>query len=201
MNQFKDEKNDFFDQNFLDVNFSELNLLEKTFENCTFDNCDFTETKLEQCKFLECEFTNCNLSLLKPKYSSFLEVGFSESKLVGVNWAEAKWSTIKFPCSLKFFNCILDHSSFFGLYLHEIIIKKCSAKEVDFRETDLSLADMSYSDFNGAQFVKTDLSGANFAHAFNYAINATLNNIKKTKFMLPEAMGLLQGLDIVLLEE
>jgi fluoroquinolone resistance protein len=60
---------------------------------------------------------------------------------------------------------------------------------------------MSDCDFSEALFVKTNLSGANFAHAINYAIDATLNDIKKAKFMFPEAVGLLHGLDIVLLED
>jgi len=200
MNLFKDNKNEYFEQDFLDVNFSGLGLAEKVFDSCAFDNCDFTEGNFERCKFISCTFTNCNLSLIKIKETSFWESSFYDSKLVGINWAEAKWSIVKLPCSLQFFNCILDHSSFFGLYLREIVIHKCSVREVDFREADLSLSDMEYSDFHEAWFIKTDLSGANFSYALNYAIDITQNKIKKAQFMLPEAMGLLYGLEVILVE-
>lgn len=200
VNLFKDDENKYFDQDFLDVNFSELNLIGKDFDNCNFDNCDFTETKFEQCKLVDCIFTSCNLSVMRIKSTSFSYVTFSESKLVGINWAEAKWSAIKLAGLLKFFNCILDGSSFYGLYLREMTVHKCSVKDVDFRDADLSLADMRYSDFTEAWFVNTDLSGADFSYAINYAINVTLNKVKKAKFMFPEAMGLLYGLEIVLVE-
>jgi len=44
------------------------------------------------------------------------------------------------------------------------------------------------------------LTEADFTGAKNYAIAASSNTLKKTKFSLPEAMGLLYSLDIVLTE-
>jgi hypothetical protein len=44
------------------------------------------------------------------------------------------------------------------------------------------------------------LTQADFTGATNYAIAASLNTLKKTKFSLPEAMSLLYSLDIILTE-
>jgi fluoroquinolone resistance protein len=79
-----------------------------------------------------------------------------------------------------------------------MVLHKCNVKNVDFREADLSLADMQYSDFVESLFINSNLSDADFSHAINYSINVTLNKIKNAKFMLPEAAGLLYGLEIIL---
>ena len=47
-------------------------------------------------------------------------------------------------------------------------------------------------------FYRTNLTEANFRHAYNYAIDFRSNMLKKTKFSLPEATSLLGGLDIIL---
>ena len=76
------------------------------------------------------------------------------------------------------------------------MIKKCTAKEVDFSEANLSEADCTFTDFTSSQFRHTDLSGADFRGASNYFIQPHLNTLKKTRFSLPEAMSLLYNLDI-----
>jgi hypothetical protein len=45
-----------------------------------------------------------------------------------------------------------------------------------------------------------DLTQADFTGARDYTIAPNLNQLKQTKFSLPEAMALLYGLDIILTE-
>ena len=49
-------------------------------------------------------------------------------------------------------------------------------------------------------FEETDLSGADFTEAVNYTINILHNSIKKANFSRFEAVSLLEGLDIVLVD-
>jgi fluoroquinolone resistance protein len=56
------------------------------------------------------------------------------------------------------------------------------------------------TDFSNSRFQHTNLTEADFTGATNYAIAASLNTLKKTKFSLPEAMSLLYSLDIILTE-
>ena len=79
-------------------------------------------------------------------------------------------------------------------------MRECIAKDVDFRETLLMKSDLSHTDFADSIFIKTDLTEADLTEARNYNINATLNTIKNAKFSLPEAISLLYGLDIVLVD-
>jgi len=87
------------------------------------------------------------------------------------------------------------------LKLRRIQIQDCVAVDVDFREADLSQADFSGTDLSDSLFLVTDLTQADLSRARNYRIDPSQNVVKKAKFSLPEAMSLLYGLDIVLVEE
>ncbi len=185
---------------FKDINFCNEKIEKKEFDNCTFTRCNFSSSEFIKCKFLDCAFKECNLSLIKVNQSKFFDVVFEDSKLIGINWTMAAWPSIKLSNTLKFHRCIINDNSFLGLFLKEIVILECKAHDVDFRDADCSQADFSYSDFKGCLFSNTNLTEANFEEAINYSINVFSNVIKKAKFTLPEAVNLLQSLDIELLE-
>lgn len=190
----------YIEKNFNNINLSEETINTKEFDNCTFNGCNFSDSKFIKCKFYECKFINCNLSMLSVKDCSFFDTVFEASKIIGINWTQAAWPRIKLSSPLKFYKCSLNHSSFFGLSLIEIIMVECSAKEVDFREADCSEADFTYTDFTGSLFGKTNLTKANFSDAISYNIDVFNNIIKKAKFSLPEATSLLNCLDIELVD-
>lgn len=191
---------DYTEHVFRDLDLSHREVTSKEFDDCTFERCNFSETIFKKCKFLNCTFIHCDMSLVKIKYSSFVNTVFRDSKVIGVNWTEALYKDKERYSPLQFFNCIINHSTFIGLKLQKIRIKECVAKDVDFRDSDLSGADMSNSDFSDSLFVKTLLVKSDFTGSTNYNINATLNDIKKAKFSLPEAVSLLYGLDIIIVE-
>jgi uncharacterized protein YjbI with pentapeptide repeats len=137
---------------------------------------------------------------LKINHSSFFDIVFEECKVIGINWTTAAWSRLKLSSPLKFNKCILNDSTFSGLYLSEIQMIECKAHDVDFREADCSQANFSYTDFHNSLFNHTNLTQANFCEAINYQINIYNNQIKQAKFTLPEAINLLTGLDIEIVE-
>lgn len=71
-------------------------------------------------------------------------------------------------------------------------------KDVHFTNTILIGADFSDVDLTGAIFHNSDLSKAEFSKATRYTIDPQTNKIKKAKFSLPEALGLLQAFDIMI---
>ncbi|MBM9521021.1 pentapeptide repeat-containing protein [Desulforhopalus vacuolatus] len=52
------------------------NVRYRDFYDCKFINCKFTGTVFEKCLFEDCTFIECDLSLIKPKYCSFIDVNF-----------------------------------------------------------------------------------------------------------------------------
>lgn len=189
----------YINQHFKAINLCQTEIALKEFDNCIFEGCNFSETVFIKCKFYECKFINCNLSMINISGCSFFDIVFEDSKMIGINWAQAAWPNIKLISPIQFYQCILDHSSFFGLYLREIAIVECIAKEIDLRESDCTEADFTHTDFSKSLFGKTNLTKANFANAQNYSIDIFNNKVTKAKFSLPEATSLLNCLDIELL--
>ena len=195
------EKTDeFLECQFADIDLTRGTLSGKTFESCTFSACDFSELNASRCKFIECEFKACNLSLLKVQSSRFRSVALQECKALGIDWTRADWPRFSGMAQLKFHECILNDSSFFGLALEECVFDYCKARDVDFREANLTDARCSFTDFAGALFGKTNLSGADFSDAIDYEIDIFNNLIKGAKFSRSEAVRLLTSLQIVLVD-
>ena len=186
------------DQVFKELKLDAIQFEASEFVDSTFTACSFVETIFKKCRFVNCVFKRCDFSLSRIPGCSFINSSFGETKLIGVNWAQADWSTMDLGKPVQFTKCALNHSTFIGLDLEGLQVLDCNAVNVDFREADLSHADFSGSDLSESLFIHTNLSETDFSQALNYAIDPGLNNIKKAKFSLPEAMSLLYNMDIIL---
>ena len=195
-----EEKNEYWSENFRNLNFSGMAISSKEFDGCTFTACDFSEVTFKRCKFVDCEFTQCNLSVVKFEYSKFSDVYFRESKMIGIDWTKAAWSRLMFSAPIKFYNSILNDSSFYGLPMHDLVLEECKAHNVDFREGDFSHSNFTYTDLTGSLFANTNLSSADFSEATEYDIDIQRNNIKHAKFSRFEAIRLLDGFEIDLVD-
>ena len=173
--------------------------IDKTeFLDCRFDRCRFPETVFDTCTFDACTFRECDLGLAKLPRCSFSGTLFEGCKLIGINWTEARWAATRLWDPVTFRKCVLDHSTFLGLSLKAVKFTDCVTKEVDFRDVDLSEADFAGTDLTGSLFAGTNLTGASFDGASNYRIDPRINTLKGARFALPEAMSLLDGLEIEL---
>ena len=172
----------------------------KEFESCTFSKCSFRDCVFQYCAFKDCVFRASDLSFVHFEGCTFVNCRFENCELIGINWAETAWSKGRLREPVHFVECALNHSIFIGLNLRDITISKCAALDVDFTDCDLTQCDCRFTDFADSRFLHTNLTRADFTGAKNYAIAASSNTLKKTKFSLPEAMGLLYSLDIVLTE-
>jgi uncharacterized protein YjbI with pentapeptide repeats len=185
-------------EEYIEREFSGLTVLQETvtavtFEECSFTNCNFSETQFKRCTFRDCLFGSCDLSLMDIEYSRFQRSKFDECKLIGVNWA--KVNQIQ---RIQFHSCNLSYATFMELDLTKAVLTHCLAKEATFAETNLTEANCTHTDFLDGRFIHTNLTKADFRGAKNYAIAAAENTLMQTKFSLPEAIALLDGLDIVL---
>jgi uncharacterized protein YjbI with pentapeptide repeats len=123
----------------------------------------------------------------------FSQVKFSHCKVIGLDWTKTQHLE-----DLEFSGCQVNYSNFKLLKIPKTKIVDCEAKEVDFSETDLTGADLKNSDFEKSRFFKTDLTSADLKGAKNYFIDVKNNTLKKTRFSLPEALSLLNSLDIII---
>jgi len=191
-----DSKLEYSDDVFEQLALEGREVVSSSFRDCRFVRCDLREATFRSCSFEGCEFAECELSLVRLPHCSFASTEFDGCKMIGVNWAEARWPAKRIWPPLGFERCVMDHSTFLGLDLKGVRIVDCSAKDADFRETLLAGAVLSGSDLSGALFGETDLTDADLKGALNYAIDPRANTLKGAKFSLPEAMSLLAELDV-----
>jgi uncharacterized protein YjbI with pentapeptide repeats len=177
---------------------------EKVFVACTFKKCDFHESQFKNCTFRDCRFEQCDLNLMTVDGSVFQNIFFEKTKMIGINWAKASWGKASFHQLLKkinFIECVINYNTFMGIKLDKIKMEKCIAKEVNFSNTDLTDSSLRYTDFSGTMFSHTNLTRTDFYKATNYNIDPVNNTLKKTRFILPEALSLLYNLDIELVSD
>lgn len=191
---------DVFAEKFEGINLHGKKITKAEFEDCTFISCDFSETFYSSCKFTECRFVNCNLSVMKLTNTKMSDVDFLSCKMIGIDWTMADWKSLLNADPLRFRECILNDSNFFGLTLEGMVMKECRAKEVDFRNGSFQKADFTGTDFKGALFANTHLGGANFTDAQNTSIDIRSNHLKGAIFSRYEALFLLETMGIVLVD-
>ena len=189
---------DCFAENFKGITLHGKKITKAEFEDCTFISCDFSESFFASCRFIECRFENCNLSLMKLTSTKMSDVTFDACKMIGIDWTMADWKSLLSAEPIKFIECILNDSNFFGLDLEGLVIKESRAKEVDFRNASLKKANFKETDFKGALFENTNLEEANFTEAQNTNIDIHKNKLKGAIFSRYEALYLLETMGIKL---
>ncbi|MCR9203514.1 MAG: pentapeptide repeat-containing protein [Halobacteriovoraceae bacterium] len=161
------------------------------FLSCTFTGLNLSEKSFKNTRLVECSFKNCNLSNIDLTGSSLRDVSFEDCKLVGVNFSN---TTSSFE--LSFHRSVLHYCVFQELKIQKSTFKKCDLKEADFTGSDLKQSNFSETRLQGCHFSRCNLSLCDFREATDYSINFENNNVKKSKFSLPEAMTLLDQFDV-----
>jgi uncharacterized protein YjbI with pentapeptide repeats len=201
LNRTISSKTEYSDQVFNNVNLHKAQILSSEFYDCVFRECNFVESVFKKCRFVNSRFINSDLSLIQVPESSFPVARFEGTKVMGVNWAQADWSTTGLGKPLEFLQSVISHSTFIGLSLKGLHIKDCVAIDVDFREADLSQADFTGTDLSKSLFKDTNLTEADLSQARNYHIDPGQNVLKEARFSMPEAIALLYSMDIDLIDE
>jgi len=198
MTPFTSLDDTFENQTFTRLAFAGEPIRGREFQQCHFAHCSFREASLQKCRFNQCTFQDCDLSLVNLDGCTFRNTQFTTCKLIGVDWTVAKWPKFSQPSPIHFQTCTLDYASFRGLRLPKIRFCECILREVDFSGADLSEADFERAVLSRSQFSQTNLTRANFVGASEYSLNPTLNILTQAMFSLPEALALLEGLEIQL---
>jgi len=201
LNRVISSTTEYSDQVFNKLHLQGEQFLSSEFYDCVFRECHLVESIVQKCRFVNCSFQGCDLSLVQVPESIFSATRFEDSKIMGVNWVQADWSTSGLGKPLEIVKSVISHSTFIGLSLNGLQITDCVAIDVDFREANLLQADFSGTDLSKSLFKDTNLTEADLSQARNYDIDPGQNILKEAKFSLPEAMSLLYSMDINLVDE
>lgn len=162
--------------------------------DCHFVQCDFSNLLCNSAEFHQCSFESCNISMTAFEHSIFQKVKFSDCKIMGIDFGKCA----KYNFSVHFDKCLLKYTLFLKNDLKNTVFAKCSIIECNFLEVNLQKASFADCDLSESIFEQANLEGADFSSARNYCINPEKNRVKKAQFALPEAIGLLQHLGIVI---
>jgi len=174
------------------VDYSLQNPPEGEYDNCSFTNCIFSNIFISKTNFNKCSFTGCDFSNIKFNNIGLKDVLFIECKLLGVHFNYC--NPILFQA--EFSKCNLNFSSFYKLKLKKAKFSDNAMNEVDFSECDLTAATFKNCDLTKAIFDQSILEKADFRSAYNFSINPKKNRVKKAKFSLEGAVGLLNTYDL-----
>jgi uncharacterized protein YjbI with pentapeptide repeats len=194
---FAEDDGDYAGRTFRGVKAAGTVVQNVVFTDCVFDRCGFSRTEFLRCSFTGCAFRTSDLSLARFTSSRFVDTAFSESKLIGIDWPSVT-NVRALPLTIGFEACVVSHSSFAGLNLRRLKLERCVAERVDFGGADLTEATFGETDFSGATFDDTTLTGADFRGARGYVIDPRRNRVARAKFSMPDAVGLLHALDVVI---
>ena len=191
------KENEYWAETFSELDLKAKEIISVEFDDCTFEACDLSEARFSQCRFIDCRFINCDMNVVSFSGSRFEESLFRGCKVTGVDWTLLDYSEFIQEAPFSFYESVLDYSSFFGVTLENLSLKKCRIIEADLREATLLNADFSGCDLSESQFRHTNLEKADFRGAINYNIDLRINTINGAKFSRDEAVYLLASLDIV----
>lgn len=179
---------------FSGIDYSEKKLRAREFIECEFVSCDFNKSDLKGNSFEECTFKQCNFSMADVNGTGFRNAVFIGCKMLGVDFTRC--STFAF--SFSFTECHLDFSNFYGRKLRKTTFKKCTLKEVEFTDADLSASEFLECDLSSTVFANTILEKVDFRTAVNFAIEPDINKMKKAKFSTKNLEGLLYKYDLAI---
>lgn len=177
-------------------NLSSLSLApEDIFENCEFVGINFSELSsdftFKSVSFTDCVFKSCNLANQNLTNTIFRNVKFEACNLIGINYCNMKRVE-----GLSYADCKLNFSSWQSLKLKKMPVLNCQVIDADFSGSDLSESAFTNSILSGTNFNGATLVQADFRGAKDYLFDVRTAKLKGLKLSMPEAMNLLQVLDI-----
>jgi fluoroquinolone resistance protein len=167
------------------------------FHDCVFDDVDLRGALLLGCRFVDTDFLRCDLALASVEESAFGGVTIEASHAVAIDWTRALVE-LQRPLEVDFKDSEVSFATFAGLSLRRRRFEGCTIHEADFVGCDLTDASFRGSDLMGSRFVDCDLSGADLRKARAYRIDVRRNGVAGLRVRMPEAVGLLHGLDVVI---
>ena len=176
-----------------DADIRKQEFLECVFEQCVFAGVALIDVVFNNCTFVGCTFRDANMAGLRMQNATFRDTAF-----INIDWSEIRCASKLFPLIKEINTCILKYNNFFKMKLPKLAFVDCSLIDCAFQECDLPGSVFKNVDLQDTSFQNCNLSRADFREARNYRINTESNRMYKAKFSLPEVVGLLAGLDIVI---
>lgn len=189
-------KNRFYEEKeFTNLSLENELIADTEFRDCVFNECQFTELNLQNVGLHECRFNRCTILNPEIEFSFLQNAEFKNCNLIGISWgilAENRYS-ILFD---KLENNLLKYNNFIELQLPKSSFSTNEIINSNFEDCNLRGASFSGCQLDDTHFINNQLQTSDFTDAVGYYIDLNSNSLKNAKFSLPEAVHLLDSLDI-----
>lgn len=175
----------------------ENELLERyEFIDCTFVGCTVEHCKLLNCVFSDCKFEKCSVANIEVKDSRMVFSEFVSCNLVGIDWLtllpDGKFAI---PIS-KLQSCHLKYNTFTEVKFNKFDFSGTEIVRSMFAKCELGGSNFRRCKLNETEFFQCDIRKADFREASGYQIDIMTNKMKAAKFSYPDAICLLDGLEL-----
>lgn len=185
----------YVDERFEGLQVGDLALDGAEFESCTFAACDLTEASLKDAKLYDCRFERSELALVSLQGAALRGVAFESCRLTGVDFSRLGRDPLGIEAS--FADCDLSFCLFRKLDLTGFRFEGTLLRNAEFVQCKLEGVSLESSDLERCVFDACNLEGADLRGARNYVISPFTNRLKGMRVSLPEALGLLGALEVV----
>lgn len=168
------------------------------YSECMFKQCQFADMALKDIVFSNCVFDGCTFRNVDMAGLRMQNASFRASACIGIDWSEVRRTGRLFPLFKEICGCTLKFNNFFKMKIPKMAVADSSLLDCAFMECDLSGSVFRNVDFQDTTFQDCDLSKADFREARSYRINTASNRVGKARFSLPEVVGLLDSLDVII---
>ncbi len=176
----------------------DADIIAATYTECRFEKCQFEKMALKDVVLTNCVFSDCVLKNVDVSGLRMQNTVFHTVACIGIDWSEIGRTGKLFPLFKELHRCTLKFNSFYKNKLPKTPFVDSTLLDCTFIDCDLSGCVFRNSDFMNTTFQDCDLSNADFRQAKNYRINTTSNRVHKARFSLPEVLGLLDNLDVII---
>lgn len=184
-----------YDERFEGAAAAELALARAELEACNSVACDLTEASPQGARLTACRFERCELALADLADASLRDVTFERCRLTGVDFGRLERDPLGLEA--RFEGCDLSFALFRGLDLRAFAFEGCLLPEAEFTRCDLRGVSFAGSDLARCGFADCDLRDADLRAARGYLVSPFTNRVRGMRVTLPEAVGLLAVLEVV----
>lgn len=193
----EDEMNAYCNKTFTQITKEREIIADCEFTDCVFEKCRFTDCSFVNCTFCECKFFECSFVNPKTEEVSMLFAAFIKCTLVSVHWKVLQKGSVSFPIQ-KLDKCYLKYNDFENMNFKKFDFLQSNIIDSVFVNCNLTESNFANCDLKNTEFTECDLRKSDFRKASGYNIDLTRNRIKGAKFSYPEAMNLLNSLEIII---
>ncbi len=190
------EEKYFENQKFEELKFDAEQLEGYEFFDCEFDSCVFNDCKITRCRLSNCKFNKCSITNIETKSTYISDTEFFNCNLMGVNWSVLVPSGHFSEPISKIQNCNLKYNTFINMTFRKIQFNDNTIIHSTFGECKLVESGFKNCKLDRTEFIKCDLRKADFRDATGYEIDVFTNTLRDARFSFPEAINLLNSLNI-----